>query len=61
LKPIPEAEEARRGALLSKVLKLRKDRECVDRWSTDCWRTDWGTKTDLGLFRMVERIVKDGE
>lgn len=59
MKQIPdltEAQEAERGALLARVLKLKRDREHKDRW-----QTDWGTKTDLGLFRTVERIVIDGE
>jgi len=54
--PLNEAEEARRGALLAKILRLRRDRQDRDRW-----QTDWGTKTDLGLFRTVARIVEDGE
>ncbi len=54
--PLTEAEEARRGALLAQILKLRRDREYPDRW-----QTEWGTKTNLGLFRIVVRIVEDGE
>ena len=54
-----EAEERRRGELLAEVLRLRK---C--RGSTDCesrYQTTWGSKTVLGLYRTVERIVLDGE
>jgi hypothetical protein len=53
---LTEEQEAQRGALLAEVLKLRRDREHPDRW-----QTTWGTKTDLGLFRIVERILIDGE
>jgi len=56
IRTISETEESRRGALLAQVLKLRRDREHSDRW-----QTQWGTKTDLGLFRICERMVKDGE
>lgn len=53
---LSETEQAKRGAMLAEVLKLRHDREYPDRW-----QTTWGTKTDLGLFRAIERIVLDGE
>lgn len=57
---LTEAEEARRGALLAEVLKLKRDKQYPD-----CWSIKWGgvsdRKTDLGLFRVVNRIVKDGE
>jgi len=53
---ITEEEQTRRGAILASILKLKRDREYPDRW-----QTTWGTKTDLGLFRCVERIVLDGE
>jgi len=53
---ITETEEARRGALLASVLNLKRDRVYPDRWLTD-----WGNKTNLGLFRICERIIKDGE
>jgi len=50
---LTESEEIKRGQLLAKVLNLKK--------KGDFYKTDWGTKTDLGLFRVVERIVKDRE
>lgn len=53
---ITEAEEARRGELIAKALRLKRDREYPDRYPTD-----WGTKTNLGLYRMLKRIVEDGE
>ncbi len=54
--PLTETEQVRRGDLLAEVLKLKHDRYYEDRW-----QTTWGTKTSLGLFRMIERIVIDGE
>jgi len=53
---ITETEEARRGELLAWALNCKRDREHPDRW-----QTKWGTKTNLGLFRICERIIKDGE
>ena len=55
-KELTEAQMAERGALLAKVLKLKHELEYPDRW-----QTDWGTKTNLGLFRIVVRIIEDGE
>jgi hypothetical protein len=52
---ITEAEETRRGALIREALMLRNIR------GTDTVNTTWGTKSDLGLFRIMERLVKDGE
>lgn len=52
---IDEAEETRRGELIREVLQIRRAR------GTDRVNTTWGTKTDLGLFRVVQRIVKDGK
>jgi hypothetical protein len=48
-------EETRRGTLIREVLKLRRVR------GTDRINTTWGTKSDIGLFRTVERLVLDGE
>lgn len=53
---LTEAEQARRGKIIAQALHLKHDREHPDRY-----QTDWGTKTDLGLFRMIERIILDGE
>lgn len=52
---ISEAEETRRGELLAEVLSLKKSRE------TGRYATTWGDKTALGLYRVVERIIQDGE
>lgn len=53
MKQIDEQEQTRRGELLAEVLvlKLREGR----------YHTTWGTKTPLGLYRVIERIVQDGE
>lgn len=53
---LDEDEMARRGALLAEVLHLERDDAHKDRW-----QTEWGTKTALGLFRTVERIMEDGK
>lgn len=53
---LTETEQARRGRLIAQALGAKQDRQYPDRW-----RTDWGTKTDLGLFRIVERFILDGE
>lgn len=50
-----EAEEKRRGALIREVLGLRRMREHPDRVLTS-----WGSKTDLGLFRTMARIIVEG-
>ena len=46
------SEEARRGKLLADVLGLELDEE-------NRWPTEWGNKTNVGLYRMVERILED--
>lgn len=56
LEKLTEQEEEKRGKLLAEVLRLGRDPIYEDRWLTT-----WGTKTDLGVFRVVKRIVLDGE
>ena len=58
-KDLTEQEELRRGELLAEVLRLRKRKGATDREPR--YQTDWGSKTALGLYRTVERIVLDGE
>lgn len=53
---LTEQEEERRGRLIAEALRLKRDKKHENRY-----RTEWGTKTDLGLFRMMERLVIDGE
>lgn len=36
------------GAMLAEVLNCKRDKEHKDRW-----RTDWGTKTNVGLARTI--------
>jgi len=50
-----EAENTRRGELLAKVLQLKKKRD------NGRYDTNWGDKTALGLFLVVQRIINDGE
>lgn len=57
---LSETEQARRGGLAARVLRLKRA-ALVGRDRDDRWRTEWGTKTDLGLFRTIERIVKEGK
>lgn len=54
---ITEAEEARRGDLIVKVLGLKRLRGT----SSVQYQTQWGTKTALGLYRTIQRLVLDGE
>jgi hypothetical protein len=55
-KTLTETEETRRGELIARILKLKHSREYPDRYNTE-----WGTKTALGLFRIMARLVEDGE
>ena len=54
---LTEAEETRRGELLADVLNLKPHKK----FTPPRYETKWGTKTALGLFRTIERIVKNGE
>ena len=60
---LTEAEETRRGLLIASILHLKpiavKDMYPAKDFGR--YHTAWGTKTALGLFRTVERIIKDGE
>lgn len=51
---ISEDEERRRGELIAEVLGYKKR-------GGGYYHTKWGTKTDLGLFRVMKRIVLEGE
>jgi hypothetical protein len=53
---LSEETQAKRGQLLAEVLKLKKDPEHKDRF-----QTTWGTKTALGVFATVHRIVVEGQ
>jgi hypothetical protein len=56
VKGLDETEQIRRGKVLAQMLLLKPSREFSDRYITE-----WGTKTALGLFLSVKRIVEDGE
>lgn len=59
LKDLSEAEETKRGEEIAKILDLSASQ--VDFSGNQLYMTEWGTKTPLGLFRVVKRIVLDGE
>jgi hypothetical protein len=54
---ITEQEEKRRGELMASMLRLRK----LPGYSEPRYNTEWGTKTALGLYRVMDRIVKGGK
>lgn len=56
VKQLTEAEETRRGELIAEVLGLRRNPREQDRWLTT-----WGTKTSIGLFRTMKRLVEEGK
>lgn len=49
---LTEAELNELGNVLARGLGMRKDFEHFDRW-----RTVWGTKTGLGLIRMLDNML----
>ena len=53
---ITEEEETRRGDILAENLNLKRSHDYPDRWYTQ-----WGTKTSLGLFRIVKRFAEEGK
>jgi hypothetical protein len=44
------------GKNLARILKLKKDRTHTDRW-----QTEWGTKSNIGLYLTVKRLILDME
>jgi len=54
--PINEIEQARRGKVIAEALGLKASPEHPDRYDTQ-----WGGKTCLGLFRMIKRIIDEGD
>ena len=61
---IAESEETRRGEILVAMLGLKpKERRKISgsQKTADFYRTQWGAKTALGLFRSVAGVVEDGE
>lgn len=57
IQPLDEATQQARGKLLADVLKLKKDTEHKDRYQMG----EWGTKTAIGVFATVRRIIDEGE
>lgn len=49
---LTEDQEAAIGRQLASVLRLRRDSRNKEHWGTD-----WGSKTNLGIYRMVKRIM----
>lgn len=58
---LTEIEEARRGKLIADALFVRRDENCEARKQSGWIKTAWGTKTHLGLYRMLKRLIEDGE
>lgn len=62
---LTEAEETKRGAILASMLSLKEAKQETAHgklpFDPPRYSTEWGTKTALGLFRSIERIVIDGE
>lgn len=61
---ISEAEETRRGLLLVQILNLKEARQTTAQGSLHFdpprYSTDWGTKTALGVYRIVANVVQSG-
>ncbi len=57
--PISDSEELLRGKQIVEFLELKPDRE-LSKNGVNLYKTSWGTKTELGLFRSLKRII-DGE
>lgn len=49
-----DKERAAIGRYLAEVLQLRHDRDHPDRYPTT-----WGTKTDVGLYNTIYRIIHE--
>lgn len=57
--PLTEREETNRGATIRRTLQLKQSIE--PGWDEPRVTTRfWGSKTDLGLFRTMKRIVETG-
>ena len=51
MKQLTSMEKAQLGAKWGEVLNLRKDKV------NKRWLTNWGDKTDLGLYEVINRLV----
>ena len=57
LPDISEEEETRRGEILVSLLNLKPIRPPEPGSDAPRYRTEWGSKTALGLFRTVDGII----
>jgi len=51
IKPLTDKQAAEAGAALAELLYLKKERK------SGRYRTTWGTKSALGLYRTIERFL----
>lgn len=51
---LTEREQEQRGAKTASILGLKKNKRGF-------YKTSYGDKSDLGLFRMLEMLILDGE
>jgi hypothetical protein len=58
MKTIDETEETQRGELIVQLLNLKPSRRDGEAGRVD---TEWGTKTPLGLYRTLKRIIEEGK
>lgn len=56
MEPLTEEEQAAYGEKMAKVLMLKKSKTHKDRW-----KTVYGNKTSLGLFRTLKGMIEDAE
>jgi hypothetical protein len=56
IQPLDEKTQQARGQILADVLKLKRDSEHKDRYQMG----EWGTKTAIGVFATVRRIIDEG-
>jgi hypothetical protein len=56
LSTLTPEQQRDRGGVIARTLKMRRDQMNLDRWQT----VD-GTKTGLGVFLTVLRIIEQGE
>lgn len=56
-KVLTENEEFIRGLQIAEIFGLKKARKMAG--FNDRYETSWGTKTALGLYRMVKRLADE--
>ena len=55
--PLTEAEQTARGQEIARVLQLKPARDNGRRYKPERFNTTHGTKTALGLYRTLERLL----